>query len=81
MDSNKLSAQIERLEVVETGRCRRWSDDEKLKIVLKSLQTLRAVSSTARRYGALAAADLAAIVLEPRRATVNSLSPLLCRRW
>jgi transposase len=50
MDSNKFSAQIERFEVVETGRRRRWTDDEKLKIVL-SLQTPRAVSSTARRYG------------------------------
>jgi transposase len=26
--------QVERLEVVETGRRRRWSDDEKLRIVL-----------------------------------------------
>ncbi|RTM13579.1 MAG: IS66 family insertion sequence hypothetical protein [Bradyrhizobiaceae bacterium] len=51
MDSNKFSAQIERFEVVETGRRRRWTDDEKLKIVLESLQTPRAVSSTARRYG------------------------------
>jgi transposase len=51
MDSNKFSAQIERFEVVETGRRRRWTDDEKLKIILESLQTPRAVSSTARRYG------------------------------
>jgi transposase len=51
MDSNKYSTQIERLEVVETGRRRRWTDDEKLKIVLESLQTPRAISSTARRYG------------------------------
>jgi len=51
MDSNKFSAQIERFEVVETGRRRRWTDDEKRKIVLESLQTPRAVSSTARRYG------------------------------
>jgi transposase len=51
MDSNKRSAQFERLEVVETGRRRRWSEDEKLKIVLESLQAPRAVSSTARRYG------------------------------
>jgi hypothetical protein len=33
MDSHKRSAQVERLEVVETGRRRRWSEDEKLKIV------------------------------------------------
>ena len=51
MDSNKHSAQFERLEVVETGRRRRWSEDEKLKIVLESLQAPRAVSSTARGYG------------------------------
>jgi transposase len=51
MDSDKRSTQIERLEVVETGRRRRWSEDEKLKIVLESLQTPRSVSSTARRYG------------------------------
>ena len=51
MDSHKRSAQVERIEVVETGRRRRWSEDEKLKIVLESLQTPRAVSSTARQYG------------------------------
>ena len=34
MDSDKRSAQVERLEVVDTGRRRRWSEDEKLKIVL-----------------------------------------------
>ncbi|MHC2291688.1 IS66-like element accessory protein TnpA [Bradyrhizobium barranii] len=53
MDSNRFSAQIERFEVVETGRRRRWTDDEKLKIVLESLQAPRAVSPTARRYGML----------------------------
>jgi transposase len=51
MDSNKYSAQVERLGVVETGRRRRWTDDEKLKIVLESMRTQRAISSTARRYG------------------------------
>ena len=30
MDVHKHSTQIEQLEVVETGRRRRWSDDEKL---------------------------------------------------
>jgi transposase len=49
MDVHKRSA--ERLEVVETGRRRRWSDDEKLRIVLESLETPRAISSTARRHG------------------------------
>src|SRR3954467_12775291 len=51
MDSHKRSTQLERLEVVETGRRRRWSDDEKLRIVLESLQAPRAISSTARRHG------------------------------
>jgi transposase len=51
MDSNKYSTQVERLGVVETGRRRRWTDDEKLKIVLESMQTPRAISLTARRHG------------------------------
>lgn len=51
MDSDKHSAQIGRLEVVEMGRRRRWSEDEKLRIVLESLQGPRQVSATARRYG------------------------------
>jgi transposase len=51
MDSDKRSAQIERLEVVEMGRRRRWSEDERLKIVLETLQAPRQVSATARRYG------------------------------
>lgn len=49
--SDRHSAQVERLEVVETGRRRRWSEDAKLKIVLESLQAPRQVSATARRYG------------------------------
>jgi transposase len=51
MDSDKRSAQVERLEVVDTARRRRWSEDEKLKIVLESLQTPRQISATAQRYG------------------------------
>src|ERR1700709_2578699 len=51
MDSHKYSTHLERLEGVETGRRRRWSDDEKLRIVIESLQTPRAISSTARRHG------------------------------
>src|SRR5713226_4740802 len=50
MDSHKRSTQLERLEVVETGR-RRWSDDEKLRIVTESFEAPRAISSTARRHG------------------------------
>jgi transposase len=51
MDSYTRSALVERLEVVETGRRLRWSEDEKLKVVLESLQVPRQVSATARRYG------------------------------
>ena len=51
MDSNKFSTQVERLDVVESGRRRRWTDEEKLKIVLESMQVPRAISSTARSYG------------------------------
>jgi len=51
MDRHTHSAQVGRLEVVERGRRRRWSEEEKLKIVLESLQAPRQVSATARRYG------------------------------
>jgi transposase len=51
MDSHTHNPQIGRLEVVDTGRRRRWSEDEKLKIVLESLRAPRQVSATARRYG------------------------------
>jgi|SRR6516162_2450985 len=51
MDSHTDSMRAERLEVVETGRRRRWSEDAKLKIVLESLQAPRRVSATARRHG------------------------------
>jgi transposase len=51
VDSDKYSTQVARLGVVETGRRRRWTDDEKLRIVLEGMQTPRAISSTARRYG------------------------------
>jgi transposase len=42
---------FERLEVVETGRRRRWTEDEKLRIVAESLSGARQGSSTARRHG------------------------------
>ena len=50
MDIDMHSAQVERLQVVETGRRRRWSDEEKLRIVMESASGPRLVSSTARRY-------------------------------
>lgn len=42
---------MSRLEVVEMGRRRRWSDAEKLRIVQESLAGRRMVSATARQHG------------------------------
>jgi transposase len=50
MTGHKDSFQVQRLEVVNTGRRRRWSEDEKLRIVEKSFQGHRQVSATARRH-------------------------------
>ena len=43
--------QVTRLEIVETGRRRRWSDAKKLRIVEESLSGPRLASATARRHG------------------------------
>lgn len=50
MDSHTISA-LKRLEVVETGRRRRWPEEEKARIVLESMTAPRLVAATARRYG------------------------------
>ena len=50
MDSHEISA-LNRLEVVETGRRRRWSEEEKARIVLESMSEPRLIAATARRYG------------------------------
>jgi len=42
---------VDKLEIVETGRHRRWSDEEKLRIITESLAGPRLVSATARRHG------------------------------
>lgn len=49
MDSHTHS--VQRLEIVTTGRRRRWSNAEKRRIVAESLERPRAASETARRYG------------------------------
>ena len=49
MDSHTYS--VEKLAIVETGRRRRWSDEEKLRIVTESLAGPRLASATARRHG------------------------------
>ena len=51
MDVHKDSAVLSRIEVVETGRRRRWTSAEKLRIVEESFAGPRLVSATARRYG------------------------------
>jgi transposase len=43
--------EVTRLEVVETGRRRRWTEEEKLRIVMESLSAPRLGLVTARRYG------------------------------
>jgi len=50
MDSHTIST-LNRLEVVDTGRRGRWSEEEKARIVLESLSEPRLVAATARRYG------------------------------
>ncbi len=50
MTSDKDSFEVHRLDVVNTGRRRRWSLDEKLRIVGESFRGHRQVSATARRY-------------------------------
>ncbi|MFT4161535.1 IS66-like element accessory protein TnpA [Shinella sp.] len=51
MDMLTDSRAVSRLEIVETGRRRRWSDAEKLRIVEESLSGPRLASATARRHG------------------------------
>ncbi len=51
VNSDRRSAQVERLEVADTGLRRQWSEDEKLKIVLESLQAPCQVAATVQRYG------------------------------
>jgi transposase len=51
MSSHMDRPQVSRLEIVETGRRRRWSEAEKLRIVEESLSGRRMVSATARQHG------------------------------
>ena len=51
MDILTDSHQVRRLEVVDSGRRRRWTESEKLKIVRESLAGPRLTSATARRHG------------------------------
>ncbi len=51
MASHTHYAQVDRLEVVDTGRRRRWSTEEKLRIVTESFSGPRLASTIARRHG------------------------------
>ena len=51
MDILTDTRHISRLEIVDTGRRRRWSNDEKLRILEESFAGPRLVSATARRHG------------------------------
>jgi transposase len=51
MTSDTNNSPIHRLEIVETGRRRRFSEAEKIRIVKESYDGHRRVSATARRHG------------------------------
>ncbi|MEI9916085.1 MAG: transposase [Methylovirgula sp.] len=51
MDILTDSGPISRLEIVDTGRRRRWSEEAKVRIVEESLSGPRLASATARRHG------------------------------
>jgi transposase len=51
MDDLTDTRHISRLEIVDTGRRRRWSAAEKLRIVEESFSSPRLASATARRHG------------------------------
>ncbi len=50
MDMDRDSGFVGRVEVVDAGRRRRWSDAEKVRIVEESLAGSRQASATARRH-------------------------------
>jgi transposase len=50
MDAHSYSPQVEVLSVTDSGRRRRWSAEEKIRIVEESFSRPRAVSATARRH-------------------------------
>ena len=51
MDIPTDTRHISRLEIVDTGRRRRWRAEEKLRIVEESFSGPRLASATARRHG------------------------------
>jgi transposase len=51
MTDHTTIPKVSRLEVIETGARRRWTVDQKLRIVAESQSGARQVSATARRHG------------------------------
>jgi transposase len=51
MASHRPMPKVSRLEVIETGARRRWTLEEKQRIVAESFSAPRVVSATARRHG------------------------------
>lgn len=51
MGIHSYSPQVEVLSVTDSGRRRRWSAEEKIRIVEESFARPRSVSATARRHG------------------------------
>jgi transposase len=51
MAGHRDISRVSRLEVVELGRRRRWSDDERIRIIEESYAGPRRISATARRHG------------------------------
>lgn len=68
MDSDRRSAEFERVEVVDTVHRRRWWENEKLKIVVESLQASGRGDGATIRHRAYCCA-LAAVVFAPSRRT------------
>ena len=50
MADHSIMSQVEVLSITDTGRRRRWTDAEKLRIVEESYAAPRMVAATARRY-------------------------------
>lgn len=50
MDGHSYSPQVEVLSITDSGRRRRWTVEEKVRIVEESFVRPRAVSATARRH-------------------------------
>ena len=76
MDAHSFSPRVEVLSVTDSGRRRRWTTDEKIRIVEESFARPRAVSSTARRHE-ISRALLTRWRADYRKRDADPLLPLL----